>query len=167
MERELQELIYMAQTDCDLEFIEKLIGFMRKYHRRLSIKTLKRTMKIVIEVLKRDVELIDNEGYIYKNFDYYILNLEDRYDMNLEQFKYRILYNDFSLKDIIELLEYININAESLTGDLDFVLRIPETLFAKELKLKNINEYKPSIARWQKVLKTMEKEIQGTKEIVI
>lgn len=159
MERDFEKLLSLSRGEETLEFIAELISFARKYHRRIGKNNTNKIIKVVIEVLNRDVELIEPDGWLTKNFDYFIMNLEDRYDLNLEQFKYKLLYKDFSVDDITELMMYIKNNIEDMDGDLDFILRVPESLFRNELKLKRLNEFTPSMNRWIKLVLNMKEDL--------
>lgn len=153
MDREFENIIEMLkESDEEVKIIECLVAYARKYHRRISEERLKNILSIVIETLSRDVSLKDSENFIMDNFDYYMMNFLKIENTSLEKFKYKFMNRDFDLEDMCEILSYVRENIGLLSGELDFLLRIPESAFKNDLEIKTINEFNPSRERWMRLL---------------
>lgn len=149
MEKIIKEL---SREESGLELMLELTSYLRKFHRRISSQAQVLIMEIIIEVLARDVELVDPENWARDNFQYYFFSLNNIGDDFINSFKYKLMNRDFSLEDVIGLLECVSKNMDELVGQLDFILRIPELMFKKDLKLRYINEFNPSKAGWMELL---------------
>jgi len=153
MDREWKELIEkFGDYNLGLEIITSLLAYIRKYHRRIGAEKIRDLANIVLEVLTRDVEFYNMENFIVDNFDYFnfiFLNIADK---EASSFKDIVFTSDFNIRDLKNLLIYILGEVENLNGDLDFLLRLIEKIFEKNIRLKNLNEFNPNRKKWVGIL---------------
>ncbi|GAA0076294.1 hypothetical protein UT300005_06720 [Clostridium sp. CTA-5] len=124
--------------DYDLQTIRWLVAEIRNTIWDIDKEEFEKLINIPISILKQDVCIEDYELWQKENKNYLLKNLSNFKEKYFLDLKAKIYQEKYSIKDMLETLEYINENFNELKekyhGEIEIPLRNIEIVF-KNLKL--------------------------------
>ena len=129
-----------------LQTITELIIKIREHRYKLSDKEASGLLEIPVNVLKNDVELVNENTWKNQNSGYFSGNMTAKYDAYVCEMREKIERKEFSFEDIVELTMYVKDNFKELKGDVDFILRNPEVTIRDDVRLYPYSNFKESVS---------------------
>lgn len=128
----------------DIDIVSRIIVLVREYREELTVEAAKALLEIPINVLEKDVELINDKTWALDNSSYFYGNITWMDSTFQEKWRTKFASGSYTLEDIAELCRIISSNFDIYRSASEFLLRNVEVTLRDDVRLYKYSNFNDS-----------------------